>query len=269
MIEENFVLTEEQVKRYLERLHMSYPIEPTLENLHALQFNHLKYIPYENLNILFGQAISLNGQDLYEKIIVRKHGGFFFETNALYQWLLKALGYKVSSYHTRLIGLPKEEQLNRHRIIRVYFGDSAYITDVGIRIALSRKALLLEENTIQNDGYSDFRYLSAPSQGWIMQYKRNNHEWEDVFAFHEKVEFEKDLIMAAFYCEKHPDSPFRQGPQLSIFTDSGQITIANDLLVISENSRIIKKQKISDRDFEYYCNDYFNLNLSDFKKVER
>lgn len=82
---------------------------------------------------------------MYKKIIVNERGGFCFETNALYQWLLKAIGYQVTSYHTRLIGLPPEEQLKRHRMIRVDFADASYITDVGIRIALSRKALRLEK----------------------------------------------------------------------------------------------------------------------------
>ena len=111
MINENFMLTEEQVKKYLKRIKMSYPLEATLENLHKLQLNHLKYIPYENLSILYGEPISLDGQDLYKKIIVNERGGFCFETNALYQWLLKAIGYQVTSYHTRLIGLPDRKSV--------------------------------------------------------------------------------------------------------------------------------------------------------------
>ena len=39
MINENFMLTEEQVKKYLKRIKMSYPLEATLENLHKLQLN--------------------------------------------------------------------------------------------------------------------------------------------------------------------------------------------------------------------------------------
>lgn len=267
MINENFMLTEEQVKKYLKRIKMSYPLEATLENLHKLQLNHLKYIPYENLSILYGEPISLDGQDLYEKIIVNERGGFCFETNALYQWLLKAIGYQVTSYYTRLIGLPPEEQLKRHRMIRVDFADASYITDVGIRIALSRKALRLEKNKIQTDGHSDFRYLSGENQGWNMQYKRKNHDWENVFSFHQEAEYEKDFIMPAFYCEKHPESPFRQGPQMSIFTDKGQITIANKLLTISNETKIIERRELSSEKFEKYCKKYFQINLSDFQHI--
>lgn len=63
--------------------------------------------------------------------------------------------------------------------------------------------------------------------------------------------------MPAFYCEKHPESPFRQGPQMSIFTDKGQIMIANKLLTISNETKIIERRELSSEKFEKYCKNIF------------
>ena len=264
MINEDFKLTEQQVKTYLEKLNIPYPLEPSIENLKQLQYNHLINIPYENLSILYGHPISLDGDDLYEKIIIKGHGGFCFELNALYQWLLKALGYKVKSYYTRLLGLPLEEQLNRHRLIKVDFNDGSYITDVGIRIGLSRYALQLKDNIIQTDGIAEYRFLQDDFHGWIMQQKQQGREWQNIFGFQAESQYEKDYIMPTFFCEKHPSSPFSKVPQMSIFPKGGHVTIADRTLTISVGPIITEQRELSNEEFKWACKEYFHIDLLDY-----
>lgn len=266
MINENFTLTEQQVRLYLEKLAMPYPLEPTIENLKLLQSHHLLAIPYENLNLLYGLPISLDGEALFTKIIQQGHGGFCFELNALYQWLLKALGYQVTSYYTRLIALPAEEQLNRHRLIRVDFANASYITDVGIRIGLSREALKLEAGLIQTDGFAQYRFLTDDVHGWVMQQKQPKRDWQNIFGFQGESQYEKDYIMATFFCEKHPDSPFWKSPQMSIFSKDGQVTIADTRLTVSVGSKITERYDLSEEGFRIACQTYFHIDLADFEK---
>ena len=45
--------------------------------------------------------MSLEIPDLLDKIVYRRRGGYCFELNALYKWLLEELGYPVISYFAR------------------------------------------------------------------------------------------------------------------------------------------------------------------------
>lgn len=262
MINENYHLQEHEVEQYLHKIGMTYPLAPTIDNLKELQCNHLATIPYENINILYHVPISLDGKDLFKKIILENRGGFCFELNALYQWLLKALGYTVSSYYTRLLAVPEEEQLERHRLLKVDFENISYITDVGIRSESPRYALRFVENEIQTDGISEYRFVRDECYGWIFEQRKHEKDWSPIFAFSAFSLYEKDYIMPAFFCEKHPDSPFLKGPQMSIFPKGKHITIANQTFMMSDGNQIIDKYELTDEEFRIACRQYFHIDVN-------
>ena len=66
---------------------------------------HLCSIPFENLEVFdAGRIPSLRSEDIYEKIIVRKRGGYCFELNKLFYELLKALDFRVIPVAVRICG---------------------------------------------------------------------------------------------------------------------------------------------------------------------
>ena len=92
----------------------------------------MKYVPYENLDILSGRLTSLEHDDMFAKIIMKNRGGICFELNGLYNWLLESLGYKVTSYAARFIDRLEEYQIRRHRVMCIELEDKRYLTDVGV-----------------------------------------------------------------------------------------------------------------------------------------
>jgi N-hydroxyarylamine O-acetyltransferase len=83
------------VNEYLQRIKGEAYTQVSLENLKRLHKNHLYYLTYENLDIMYGRHISLSVEKAYEKLIQKHRGGFCFELNLLFGWLLKQLGYKL------------------------------------------------------------------------------------------------------------------------------------------------------------------------------
>lgn len=59
------MLTQEQMRQYLQRIDYHGSLEQEISILSALQWSHLTHIPYENLNILAGIPLSLKPQDLF------------------------------------------------------------------------------------------------------------------------------------------------------------------------------------------------------------
>ena len=68
-------------------------LEQTLEGLAELGLAHLCAVPFENLDIAAGRALSLEPEAIYDKIVARRRGGFCYELNGLFAWLLRELGF--------------------------------------------------------------------------------------------------------------------------------------------------------------------------------
>ena len=71
--------------------------EPTLENLEALSFSHKLAVPYSNLHYFGGPITNLDLEVLFDKIVVKGSGGTCYEMNGLFKWLLRQLGYNVTT----------------------------------------------------------------------------------------------------------------------------------------------------------------------------
>jgi N-hydroxyarylamine O-acetyltransferase len=86
---------------YLDRIHFparassDFP-QPSLQTLRVLHEAHLLAVPFENLSIHYGQPIILQEDALFNKIVRLRRGGFCYELNGLFAWLLRQLGFQVT-----------------------------------------------------------------------------------------------------------------------------------------------------------------------------
>jgi N-hydroxyarylamine O-acetyltransferase len=83
------------ITAYLDRINYHGPLAPTAETLRELQVAHLLTVPFENLSIHTKQPIVLDDNALFEKIVMRRRGGFCYEANGLFAALLRALEFDV------------------------------------------------------------------------------------------------------------------------------------------------------------------------------
>ncbi|XP_075422611.1 uncharacterized protein LOC142463571 isoform X4 [Ascaphus truei] len=79
---------------YLRRVGITAAAPPSLAALRELHRQHLLSVPFESLSIHIGERIILDPALLYEKIVVRRRGGFCCENNGLFLWVLQELGYQ-------------------------------------------------------------------------------------------------------------------------------------------------------------------------------
>src|SRR5713101_1007636 len=81
---------------YLERINYHGSIAPAADTLRALQVAHLLTVPFENLSIHAHEAIVLEDEALFTKIVERRRGGFCYEANGLFAALLRMVGFDVA-----------------------------------------------------------------------------------------------------------------------------------------------------------------------------
>src|ERR1044071_6771072 len=86
---------------YLKRIDYHKPVKPDVQTLHGLQLAHMLAVPFENLDIALKRPIYLDRQSLWDKIVLRARGGFCYEVNGLFAWLLEAIGYEVTYLNAR------------------------------------------------------------------------------------------------------------------------------------------------------------------------
>lgn len=109
--------TYKQVDAYLSRISFPTSKWPRIDMATARTGEDLKYlselqkyqlaaVPFEDLSLHYSKlpGISLDRDDLYEKIVERRRGGYCMELNFFFATILKTLGYKVIQIGARVFG---------------------------------------------------------------------------------------------------------------------------------------------------------------------
>ena len=232
-----------KIAAYFERIGLEIPdnIVPDSELLKELQFAHCTTVPYENLDIIRGIPLSLNEEDLFDKIVIRRKGGFCFELNGLFGWFLRQLGYEVTDAAARYLRGESSIPMRRHRVLIVKATDGIWLADVGIGEVCPRYPLRLEEGVEQAQFDECYRFDKDPFLGWVLMDKHHG-EWRRFYSFTEEPQLTVDFIAPTFYCEKHPDSPFFPDEMFSLKTSEGRITLDGHIYKEFRNGEVTVKE---------------------------
>jgi len=121
------------IHEYLNRIKYEGDMTPGLKLLQGLQKSHLMTVPFENLDIHYGNPIELDLGSFYRKIIIQKRGGFCYELNSLFQTLLDLLGFESKIISARVYDSQKNDfgEQYDHLAVIVTLDSKEYFVDVG------------------------------------------------------------------------------------------------------------------------------------------
>jgi len=216
----------DKITRYLQRIGFTGTARRDYDTLHALQRQHLLTIPYENLDIMRDVPLSLKVEDIYEKIVERNRGGYCFELNALFAWLLRNLGFEVTDYMARFLRDETEIPMRRHRVLGVICAGEEYLCDVGCGGVIPRKPLPIVTGKVSKQGSEEYILEKDSFLGYVL-YEWRHESWRRIYAFTKEPQLEQDFIGISYYCEKHPESFFRTKDMVHIFTEDGRKSVAD------------------------------------------
>ena len=176
---------------------MKVRLDGSAKTLADLQECHLHTVPYENLDIMNRIALSLDPQDVYQKIVVRGRGGYCFELNALFGWLLRELGYPVTDLVARFWrDEPNTPPKRRHHVLKVEAEGTTYLCDVGVGGIVPRRPIAWIEGLEQHQGGECYRLDRDDYYGWVLC-EQKNKEWNRIYSFTEEPQLPKDLSLRA------------------------------------------------------------------------
>jgi arylamine N-acetyltransferase len=251
-----------EVKAYLDRIGFNGTLDGSVQTLAKLQECHLNKIPYENFDILRNIPLSLEITDLHNKIVQRGRGGYCFELNILFGWLLEQLGYPVTNLFARFWrdegNTPPKR---RHHVLSVTAEGRAYLCDVGVGGIVPLWPIQMIERMEHQQGEECYRLEKDPTYGWVLcEYKRNQWNW--IYSFSEEQQFAKDYIMASYWCENAPDSIFRKQPMVAIRTPEGRNTIASNEFRIFKGSEVEVITPASKEAYDQALEKFFGIVLN-------
>jgi N-hydroxyarylamine O-acetyltransferase len=211
------------VRAYLERLGVERPA-PTLEGLSVLHEAHLRTIPFENLSIHLGEPIVLETDVLLAKILDRGRGGFCYELNGAFGWLLGTLGFDVQMLAARVV---KDDGVGRpfdHMCLRVDL-DEPWLADVGFGDHFMLP-IRLGSREDQVDTAGTFRLVEV--EGAHLDLLRDGvPQYRFDLTPHELADYD----VGSRYHQTSPESTFTQNTVCSRVTPDGRITISGHTLI--------------------------------------
>ncbi|XP_035690685.1 arylamine N-acetyltransferase, pineal gland isozyme NAT-10-like [Branchiostoma floridae] len=156
------------VRQYLSRIGYHGDTSPTLDTLRVHQA-HMLTVPFENLSIHCGEEIVLDLQLLYNKIVVKRRGGFCYENNGLFSWLLGQLGFNVKTLSAQVNNPEGFTPEKAHLINVVCIDGESWVTDVGFG-CLFRTPIRLVPDREHPDVTGTYR-LQQEGDTWFLQRK--------------------------------------------------------------------------------------------------
>lgn len=194
---------------YLRRIHFSGARAPTLETLTHLHQQHVRTIPFENLDVVLGRGIRIDIPSIERKLVHERRGGYCFEQNRLLAAVLRALGFTVSPLLARVRWQRPADPIGplTHMLLRVTTSDGGnFLADVGFGSMSLVRPLRLECGVEQGAGLEPRRLIGAGNQ--LVQQARLGDAWADVYQFSLEEPPEIDFELGNWFTSTHPQSHF-------------------------------------------------------------
>jgi N-hydroxyarylamine O-acetyltransferase len=249
------------IDTYLQRINYDGSREPTAETLRQLQVAHLLAVPFENLSIHSGEPIVLEDEALFQKIVVRKRGGFCYEANGLFAALLHALGFKVSMLAAGVANAAGEFGPPFDHMALMVELDQRWLVDVGFGESFLQP-LLLDERGEQVQGNVMFR-IDRYDDDTLLLLRDYGEGWKPQYRFTLQSYIYPDYAEMCRYHQTSPDSHFTKARICSRATENGRITLSDMRLIATTGigSSAVKEEKTLADESEYAAalRDHFGI----------
>lgn len=248
---------------YLARIRYPKSIQRDVETLKGLHLAHMLNVPFENLDIGLKRPIRLGEEDLWKKIVVQRRGGFCYELNGMFAWLLKQIGFNVTYLNARVYN--REGKLgiafdHLALLVQIPGKTGRWLADVGFGDSFN-EPLNFEERGEQGQGLRSYR-LEEVGDGFCVWQKNYDGSWERQYFFDLQPRmFPGDYESACAYHQTSPKSSFTRGSIISRATPNGRVSLEDDHLILTENGRR-SERPLQNKD-EYYAllKQYFGITL--------
>lgn len=177
-----------------------------LEFLSDITLRHVAQFAFSSVGPLLGDDLPLDIESLYQRIVVKRRGGYCFEQNGFLQVVLEELGFSVSLYLGRVIYNKDIHPGLTHRITLVEIDGKRYIADVGFG-PLGPQLPVSLSGEESHENFRVFRIRERDPGEFHMQTLKDGGFYS-LYKFELARYGQADCEVGHFYSHKHPGATF-------------------------------------------------------------
>jgi N-hydroxyarylamine O-acetyltransferase len=215
---------------YLNRISYQGKLEPSLEVLCSLHQHHVFNVPFENLDIHYAKEIILEEAAIYKKVVKNYRGGFCYELNLLFHWLLTQMGFKSKIIAARVVDSQAELGPAFDHMCILVDQQQPWLIDVGYG-DLFLRPIAVKEDEIQTDDRHFFKIEKYSASEYVLLMSPNQVEFTPKYVFSTESQPVANFTRLCHYKQTNPDSYFVKNKVCTKPTLDGRITLFNQKLI--------------------------------------
>lgn len=244
---------------YCQRIGYDGPRRPSLDTLRRLHRRHLYTVPFENLDIALGIPIILETERLYDKIVVRRRGGFCYEVNGLFYELLLAMGFRVSM----LSGCVRRDDGGfgpefDHMLLKVELPDP-WLADVGFGESFVDPLPLRAGAEEAENGH--LFGVTPENGGWELHRRDSDGTEIPLYRFSDVGHQLSEYVPMCNYHQRSPDSSFTRRQICTMAKPDGRVTLAGMRLIETKDGIRMEKLLSSEPQLRECLRQQFGVEL--------
>nr|WP_303649851.1 arylamine N-acetyltransferase [Desulfobotulus pelophilus] len=234
---------------------------PTADTLRKLHVAHLLTVPFENLSIHWGEPIVLDDEALFEKVVMRRRGGFCYELNGLFASLLRALGFDVVMLAARVMNNRGEFGPEFDHMALMVTLAERWIADVGFGDSF-REPLRLADRREQKQGQRAYRIGEDNGGRLILTERKESGEWKRQYGFSCESRVYSDYAEMCHHHQTSPESHFTQQRICSLATEEGRLTLSGMRLIITQDGERQEQELVKEEECDEVLRTHFGIGTS-------
>ena len=254
-------MNEVQCREYLTRIGFDGEVTHTAKCLDELILAHLKTVPFENLDVSQDHKVpSLKEEDLFDKIVIRKRGGWCFELNKLFYELLKACGFDAIPIAVRIVWMKPELPPYLHRATVVRLNGKEYLCDVGYGGPGPKGLVELADGEYQIK-HAQFRVqMHRPdTKGAIIIEKLHDGKYHEMLRFYNRETEDVDYSLMNLYCARADGAFFANRDVANLYREDGGNALMENELKLTRNGMVTVMECHNDEEKKEWLKQYFGI----------
>lgn len=251
-------MNKQQIDQYLARIGFDGPINHDGETLDRLIWAHISTVPFESLDLHeYGFVPSLNVDDLFDKFVVHRRGGYCFEQNTIFGELLNALGFPTYGTVVRLLGRPGPTLFPySHKGLVTEAEGKHWYCDVGYGGPGPKGVVEIREGEQTVSGIV-YRGTQRPNDFLIE--RKTDDGWANVLYFAERPIEPCDFEPLNFYCALRPDSNFRLNRIANLTLPNGSKSLSGTHYALRLDGSVTEKDVTTHEELEDLLREEFGI----------
>lgn len=252
---------ERQLGAYLERIGCPGPVRPDRETLERLHRAHRLGIAFENLDIPLARGIALDPDRLFDKLVLRRRGGYCFEQNALFLGMARAIGFEMRPLLARVWLAAEGVPPRTHTLNLVTLDGEELIADVGFGGSFVPPLRLAAGSEAATDDGARHRLQEDEEHGWRLD-RDAGEGWHPQYSFGLDQVWPADLEAANHFTATRPGTRFTTLRIVSTALPDGYASLVGRTLTVSRKGQAEVREIGTAEDYRQVVSELFGLDLT-------